>query len=154
MSPRLKCRRCPAMILPLTAEVNAGYCGTCARTRRTHPPMTRLWNALVIAGDAVLFPVWAPVTLLFILLRRQWRRFRFPFDRKALRAALWNVHSGRVASAYYSGVINGYWENTQGILIWAQNRPYTFGRMDGGKLRRGEIAYSDIPTRREKEFIG
>lgn len=135
------------MILEATAAANGGCCGTCKRTRGWR---NRLRDSRITVMALVMLPcslVALPFQLLHFVIRRQWRRWRFPYDPKALHAAIHAVHPGRKAAKdYLDGVITGYWENVEEHMF---GRPgdelLAYGKKDGVALRRGLIEVSAIP---------
>ena len=79
-----------------------------------------------------------------------WRRARFPHDRARLTEAISLVHSDPVvASAYLSGVIDGFCKNDPPFIGFSRNQPRCHGLNDGGKLARGELTLAEIPSYRE-----
>jgi len=141
------------MILEVTAGANSGYCGTCARTRGW-----RYWlqqcGLILSAAGAVLFAVLCgPFIAGYLAIRGWFRRRRFPFDSGALLSAIAVVHPPGIAAVYLDGVIDGYWQSAEEMVGWSRNQPRFYGQIDGGRLRRGELAISDIPTHRERLII-
>jgi hypothetical protein len=150
---RKQCRSCSAMILEITVVTNSGYCGTCARTRCWRYRLQQIGFGLSALG-AVLFAILCgPFIAGYLAIRGWFRRRRFPFDTVALLSAIAAVHPPGIAALYLDGVIDGYWQSTQEMMGWARNQPRFHGQMDGGRLRRGELAISDIPTHRERLII-
>lgn len=148
METRVKCRRCSAMILGITARINSGLCGPCARARAWRWRKAGLF--VVACPGMVLFIAGSPLMWAYFAMRRWMRHLRFPFDRRALRSAIRAMHPPRLAASYFEGVIDGYWDSAPESFLFTRNQPLHRGRMDGGKLRRGEIAITDIPTHRER----
>jgi hypothetical protein len=102
----------------------------------------------VIALVSGLFlPVTLPFQVLYLVIRWQWRRFRFPYDRKALHAAILAIHPGRKAAKdYLNGVITGYWENVEEHMFGRPGDEFLrYGKRDGANLRRGRIEVTAIP---------
>jgi hypothetical protein len=92
-----------------------------------------------------------PFALLWFESRSAWRRWRFPYDRAALLAAITAVHPDPyVARRYLAGVIDGYWDSAPESQLFTRHLPSQFGSLDGGRLRRGEIVISDIPAHRQQ----
>jgi len=150
---RQQCKGCSAMILDVTAVAHTGYCGTCARTRGWSYRLRQL-GLFFSAAAAVLFAVLCgPFIAGYLAIRGWFRRRRFPFDGAALLSAIAAVHPPGIATVYLDGVIDGYWQSTQEMVGWARNQPRFYGQIDGGRLRRGELAISDIPTHRERLII-
>jgi hypothetical protein len=80
---------------------------------------------------------------------RSIRRWRFPFDRVRLLTAIQQIHGeSGTAQMYLDGVIDGYWERAASEHLFTRHAPRMFGRVDGGRLRRGEISLTEIPTHR------
>lgn len=148
MVPRQKCRNCKAMILEITARTHSGRCGTCSRTRgwRNRWNQIKLFPASV--GSLFLMLLRFPFILAYILCRRWIRHHRFPYDRAALKAATSTVHPPAISKSYYNGVIEGYWECAPVFCGFTQDLSFHHGCDDGGRLRRGEIEISSIPTHR------
>ena len=80
MTPRVKCRRCSAMILEITASVNGGFCGSCVKTRGMRYRTKQVGNILYFLGGLLVMPF----LLLYFEVQRAWRCWRFPFDRPAM----------------------------------------------------------------------
>lgn len=134
------------MILEITASTNGGYCGTCAKTRGLRYRLRQIgFVVFCVCGLLVL-----PFVSVWWGLRNAWRRWRFPFDRFALFVAIQNAHGdAEVARSYLDGVLEGCRKSTpEGQAVFTSNRARLYGTEDGGRLRRGEIAVSDIPTHR------
>ncbi len=69
---------------------------------------------------------------------------------EALKAAIAAVHPDRVVSgSCLSGVLQGYFKNSEELIGFAQNPAHLADRNDGGKLRRRELDIADIPTSRD-----
>jgi hypothetical protein len=141
------------MILEITAVANSGVCGTCARRRGWRYRIRQIGFILSAFGAVFFAVVCGPFVAGFFGIRGWYRRWRFPFDTAALVSFLRAVHPPGIASAYCAGVIDGYWETAPEASGWARNQPRFYGRVDGGRLRRGEMALSDIPTHRETLII-
>lgn len=106
------------------------------------------------AIGAVLFAIVSgPFIAGYLAIRGWFRRRRFPFDNAALLSAIVAVHPPGIAALYLEGVIDGYWQSTQEMVGWVRNQARFYGQIDGGRLRRGELAISDIPTHRERLII-
>ncbi|WP_395751925.1 hypothetical protein [Prosthecobacter sp.] len=134
------------MILEITASTNGGFCGQCVKTQRAGyrlRPVTSFFKDLV---GLVVFPF----GVLAWVLRTAWLHWRFPFDRSALRTAIRaGMGDEDFVWSYLDGVVEGYWKSTPANqAMFTSNRARLYGEEDGGRLRRGEIAVSDIPTRR------
>ena len=133
------------MILEITASTNGGFCGSCVKTRGMRYRIRQVGNILYFLGGLLVMPF----LLLYFEVQRAWRRWRFPFDRPALLAAIRAVHTDVCAARWYlDGVVDGYWDSTPEVQMFTRNQPRQFGALDGGRLRRGEITVSDIPTHR------
>jgi hypothetical protein len=163
MSERVKCRKCEAMILVVTARRNRGYCGVCARTSGVRYWLKEVGVVFVMFGVLVAMPF----IVLWSVCSDGWRRWRFPFDRGALLLRIRAVHADRrVARIYLQGVIDGYWDGTgeeklvrryppKPVVANDKGRDHVVnparihGLRDGARLRLGEIAVEDIPTSRE-----
>lgn len=146
MTDRVKCRRCSAMILEITASTNGGFCGSCVKTRGLRYRLGQIgFVALFVGGLLVM-----PFVSMWWGMRNAWRRWRFPFDRFALFVAIRTAHGDAdVARSYLEGVVEGYRRSTpENQAIFTSNRARLYGEEDGGRLRRGEITVSDIPTHR------
>ena len=141
------------MILEVTAAANSGYCGTCARTRGWRFRLQQFRVVFSAAGAVSFAVLCGPFIAGYLAIRKWFRRRRFPFDRAALLSAIAAVHPPDIAAVYLDGVIDGYWQSTQEMLGWARNQPRFYGQIDGGRLRRGEIAISSIPSNRERLII-
>lgn len=150
MTERILCRKCSRLILPATAQRCGGFCAACAKTRGWKPWAQRL-------GVIVSFPFFylgLPFVFLWMGICWGWKRLRFPFDQKRLRAMISAVHPDPlVAKSYASGVIHGYWVSREETIGFSQNPAYLHGCNDGGKLRRGEIDFESIPTERRKIVV-
>lgn len=146
---RVKCRKCPAMILEATAKAYHGTCPACARTKGFQ---NRLKQSAGWTREFLLFPffvVLTPFYLAFGAGRIAFRKWRFPFDKTALFEAIDAVHhDADVSQSYLNGVIQGYWESSGLFYGFGADQANMFGRNDGGQLRRGETAFADIPTER------
>ena len=132
------------MILEITASTNGGFCGSCVKTRGVRYRLRQLGNLFYFLGGLVVMPfatVWSGI-------RTAWRRWRFPFDRSALLAAIRTANDdAEVAKSYLDGMVEGYWDSTrENQALFTSNRARLFGEEDGRRLRRGEITVSDIPT--------
>jgi hypothetical protein len=150
---RKQCRGCSAMILEITAVANSGYCGTCARTRGWRYRLQQIGFILSSFGAVLSAVLCGPFFACFFAIRGWFRRKRFPFDAATLLSVIGAVHPPDIAAAYCAGVIDGYWERAPEAFGWARNQPRFYGRVDGGRLRRGELALSSIPTHRERMII-
>lgn len=145
MTPRVKCRRCSAMILEITASTNGGFCGSCVKTRGLRYRLGQIGDLFYFLGGLLVMPF----IILHFAVQSAWRRWRFPFDRSALLAAIQAVHTDVcVAQCYMDGVVAGYWDSTPERQLFTRNQPRQFGAQDGGRLRRGEISVADIPIHR------
>ncbi len=144
MAPRVKCRKCSAMILEITASTNGGYCGMCAKKRGMRYRLGQVKAVIEFLGVTLVLPFVA----LWCGIRIAWRRWRFPFDRAALLASIREVYKDvDIAWSYLDGVVDGYWESApENQAMFTSNRARLYGTEDGGRLRRGEITISDIPT--------
>lgn len=134
------------MILEITASTNGGFCGSCAKTRGLRYRLGQIGFVVLFVGGLLVMPfvsVWCGI-------RNAWRRWRFPFDRFALIAAIRTAHGdAEVARSYLEGVIEGYRKSApENQAVFTSNRARHYGEEDGGRLRRGEITVSDIPTHR------
>ena len=141
------------MILDVTAASNLGYCGTCARTRGWRYRLQQTGFTLSAIGAVLFAIVCGPFIAGYFVIRGWFRRRRFPFDSAALLSAIVAVHPPGIAAVYLDGVIDGYWQSTGEMVGWSRNQPRFYGQIDGGRLRRGELAISDIPTHRERLII-
>lgn len=132
------------MILEITASANGGFCGSCVKTCGLRYHFRQIgFVALFVAGLLVM-----PFVSVWWGMRNAWRRWRFPFDRFALFVAI-RTASGdvEVARSYLDGVVEGYRKSTpENQAVFTSNRARHYGEEDGGRLRRGEITVSDIPT--------
>jgi hypothetical protein len=171
VNERVKCRKCEAMILAATARRNRGYCGVCVKTRGVKYWVREVAEVLMVFGLLVAMPF----IVIWFSCRDVWRRWRFPFDRQALRERIRAVHADKwVVRAYLHGVIDGYWDGTseekrvrrypprrvvaagdgpgedkQEQALRIVNPSRTHGMRDGARLRAGEIAVEEIPSYRE-----
>ena len=141
------------MILEVTAATNAGFCGTCARTRGWRYRLKHIGFFLSAVGFVLFAVVCGPFIAGYLAIRGGIRMRRFPFDRAALLSAIAAIHPPGIAAVYLDGVIDGYWKSTPEMVGWARNQPRFYGEVDGGRLRRGELAISDIPTHHERLII-
>ncbi|WP_395738823.1 hypothetical protein [Prosthecobacter sp.] len=133
------------MILEITASTNGGFCGSCAKTRGMRYRVKLIASIFHFMGGLLVLPF----LLLYFEVQRVWRCWRFPFDRPALLAAIRAVHTDAgIAQCYLDGVVSGYWDSLPEMQMFARNQPRQFGAQDGGRLRRGEITVSEIPTHR------
>ncbi|QIF00362.1 hypothetical protein [Roseimicrobium sp. ORNL1] len=143
---RIQCRKCPAMILEATA---AEYHGTCRKCARTKGYRNRLKQFVSFAQVCLLFPflvIGTPFLLLFMGLQWMWRTWRFPFDRSAMLLKIQHrIPNRKEARSFLRGVIHGYWSSAPDMSVMDPS-PYSCGMNDGGRLRRGEISPSEIPT--------
>lgn len=142
----MKCRSCSAMILEITASSNGGFCGQCVKTQGAGYRLRQVTSVFKDLCGWVVFPF----GVLGWGLRMGWRHWRFPFDRSALRAAIWTgMDDEDLARSYLDGVVEGYWKSVPANrAVFTSNRARLYGEEDGGRLRRGEISISDIPTHR------
>lgn len=134
------------MILEITASANGGFCGACVKTRGLRYRLRQIRSVFEFLRLLLVMPFMA----LRWGIRIAWRRWRFPYDRSTLREAIWAAmpHSSTTLS-YLNGVVEGYWDSTpEDRVVFTSDRAHQYGTEDGGRLRRGEIAVSDIPTRR------
>jgi hypothetical protein len=134
------------MILEITASANGGFCGACAKTRGVRYRLGQIGFVILFVGGLLVMPfvsVWCGI-------RNAWRRWRFPFDRFALFVAIRTaLGDADVARSYLDGVVEGYRKSTpEHQAVFTSNRARFYGEEDGGRLRRGEIIISDIPTHR------
>lgn len=138
------------MILEITASLNHGYCGVCAKSRGFRPLLSQMgW----ILRGLLMLP-WVPFMLIYLEGLRVLRRWRFPFDRVRLLQAIQVVHRDlSIAHEYLEGIIDGYWENAPSEQLFTRHAPRKWGREDGGLLRRAEISESMIPTHRDRMTI-
>jgi len=145
MTNRVPCTRCRAEILPATASKYHGRCASCSK----RSGLKIIWQYVLAVFGIIGIVISTPFVAVGYGVRMLWRRFRFPFDRRELFSAISAVHiDHRIASSYLLGVINGYFDASPIFLGWGRNRSAIEGRNDGGRLFRGEICISDIPTYR------
>jgi hypothetical protein len=135
------------MILEATAVANGGCCGTCKRTRGWRNRLRDVRSTLMALVVLPFSLVALPFQVLHLVIRRQWRRFRFPYHRKALHVAILAVHPARKAARdHLGGVITGYWENVEEHMFGPPGEQFRrCGKRDGVVLRRGCIELTDIP---------
>jgi len=131
MTPRVKCRKCSAMILEVTASTNGGFCGLCVKTRGMRYRVKQVGIILYTMGGLLVMPFF----LLYFEVQSAWRRWRFPFDRSALLAAIRAVHTDACTARWYlDGVVDGYWDSSPEMQMFARNQPRQFGAQDGGRF--------------------
>ncbi|MCX6852350.1 MAG: hypothetical protein NTY98_25955 [Verrucomicrobia bacterium] len=134
------------MILEITASANGGFCGACVKTRGLRYHFRQIgFVVLFVVGLLVM-----PFVSMWWGIRNAWRHWRFPFDRFALFVAIRTVSGDAdIARSYLDGVVEGYRKSTpENQAVFTSNRARHYGEEDGGRLRRGEITISDIPTHR------
>jgi len=145
--PPQQCKKCDAMILEVTARLNAGCCGVCAKKKARHLFIASLRE---LSGCLIQAPL-LPFQAIYLLLRHWIRKWRFPYDQSALLRAIQEVHpDSGAARVYLNGVIDGYWECAPESCLFSRHPLKSIGRQDGGRLRRSEIQITAIPTYRTK----
>jgi hypothetical protein len=134
------------MILETTVRANGGFCGQCVKTQGASYLLRQVTSVFKNLGGLIVFPF----GVLAWVLRTAWLHWRFPFDRSALRTAIRaGMDNENFVWSYLDGVVEGYWKSTPANrAVFTSNRARLYGEEDGGRLRRGEIAVSDIPTHR------
>lgn len=135
------------MILPQTAAAYGGWCAVCER--RSREKVTRNIPKELLRD--LMVGIRLPLEAVFLCVRWIVRKWRFPHDQKKLLLAIAEVYpEPRVARSYLGGVIKGYFENSGESFTWGSDQARWEGRNDGGRLWRGEITLSDIPTCRSE----
>lgn len=95
-----------------------------------------------------LVPVW----VIALLARAYWHRLRFPYNLLALKTAVSALHEEpSTIDSYVQGVLRGYATNASERHSFCKNYALEEGFNVGGKLRRGEITFEQIPPRKISE---
>jgi hypothetical protein len=152
MNDRVACQTCGAMILPDTANWNQGRCAVCAKTKMPVMPPTSTFRTFVERCQLVRTLLMLPLLSGWAFARSIWYGWRFPYSVRALKEAVSAAHERpSTVDSYVQGVLRGYVTNAPVFYAFTQNDALLKGRNDGGRLRRGEIVFEDIPTQHVPE---
>ena len=143
MIDSVPCKKCRTQILPEVARKFDGLCKVCAKS------VIKLHSINELKSFLYTFMCILMITfvLLWMLVKNLWRLSLFPFNRFALYTAIRKTGLDRKESwSYLFGVATGYATSAPIFDGFAQWHLYKDGMNDGGRLRRGEITFKDIPT--------
>lgn len=142
------------MILPATADRHQGECGTCARLTKPAPSSQSTFCSIVASAQVLGHLLILPFLPGWALARSLWYQWRFPYSVRTLEKAVAAVQErASTVDSYVQGVLRGYISDAPIFNGFAQNDAFLQGRVDGGQLRRGEIAFEEIPTQHVTETV-
>lgn len=154
MNDRVACQTCGAMILPATSKRYQGQCGACAKLTKPAEPLQSSFSSIIEAGKVLGHLLMVPLLPGWALSRSLWYWWRFPYSVRTLKQAVAAVQErASTVDSYVQGVLRGYVTNSPAFHGFTQNDAFLRGRNDGGQLRRGEIAFEDIPTQHVPETV-
>jgi hypothetical protein len=150
MEARVKCARCGANILGVTAKYNGGQCAPCwaqrpelvrQRRRKAWLEEVRFW---------LMLPLWTlalPFLVVRELLKYAWRRWKFPYSLGPVRKRLKLIcETRREVRIYLRGLIRGYHQPGYFMLPPdPRDLAKHAGQCDGRDLREGRITFEELP---------